>query len=342
MSPDTLAQRKARWCAHLDGQPGHLFTINFTPDAPAWVWPWPSLRRERLNSAWEQYAHQRERMDWLRDDTIPHLALHTGTEIFAEAFGCRVVRPEDNMPFALPLITDASEVAGVRVPELSASSLAYLFDMMDELRQRAGDDAVMKLVDIQSPMDIAALIWDKNDFYPAMLEAPEAVHELAAKVAQFQVTFLDEWFARYGRELVAHYPTYYLPFGLTLSEDEVGVVNTAMFVEFFLPELEALSQRYGALGMHCCADAVHQWDNFLRIPNLRVLNFVQPEEVVRSAFRYFAGNVVQMHCWSGDGPCETWPAQYPAGSRFIIEASAATREEALALSEQLWTACGRT
>ena len=149
------------------------------------------------------------------------MQVYSGTEIFAEAFGCEVHRPENNMPFALPLISSASEVAGLKVPELSTSSLAYLFDIGDELRRRAGDDALIG-IDIQSPMDIAALIWNKNDFYAAMLETPEAVRELAHKVGDLLTSFLDEWFARYGREFMGHFPDYYMPYGITSRRTRSG------------------------------------------------------------------------------------------------------------------------
>ncbi len=96
-----------------------------------------------------------------------------------------------------------------------------------------------RMPDIQSPMDIAALIWVKSDFYIAMIEEPEAVRELAEKVRCLLTAFLDEWFRRYGTGYVAHFPTYWMEGGLTLSEDEVGAVNPAMFDTFFLPELEA-------------------------------------------------------------------------------------------------------
>ena len=120
------------------------------------------------------------------------------------------------MPFALPLIHSAREVSGLKVPELSTSSLAYLFEMADTLVERAGPGALLQIIDIQSPMDIAALIWDKLTFYPALVEAPDAVLELAEKVKQFYVSVLDTWFDRYGVEFIAHYPAYYMPKGITL------------------------------------------------------------------------------------------------------------------------------
>lgn len=200
----------------------------------------------------------------------------------------------------------------------------------------------MRLVDIQSPMDIAALIWNKNDIYIAIIESPEAVKELAAKVGELMVKFLDEWFARYGQEFIAHYPVYYMPQGITLSEDEVGAVNEEMFVEFYLPELVALSKRYGGIGIHCCANAKHQWDNFIKVSDLRLLNLVQPVNELQAAYDYFADHVPQMHSWFGNGPAWTWPEQYPADARVVMETNASSRDEALELSEKLNAACGRT
>ncbi len=244
------------------------------------------------------------------------------------------------MPFALPMISSASEVSRLKVPELSTSSLAYLFDMADELKRRGGDEAIMRIIDIQTPIDIAALIWNKNDFYVATVEAPEAVAELADKTRQLLVAFVDEWFSRYGREFIAHCPIYYMPYGLTLSEDEVGAVSTAVFNELFLPQLEALSEHYGALGIHCCANSQHQWGGFLKIPNLRLLNLTQPAHVIRDAYPFFASKTVQMHYETGlpaAGPAQVWPLDMP-NTRLSLEIPAQTRDEALALSEKYWAA----
>jgi hypothetical protein len=342
-----IAARKQRWCDFLS-QPhsGHIFVIDYEPDREEPPLPWPELKAERIEWAWRDYERRLARMEWLDDDALPYLNVRTGTEIFAQAFGCPVHYPQDNMPFALPLIHSASEVSRLQVPEVSRSSLAYLFDMADELRRRAGPGALLKLVDIQSPMDIASLIWDKSTFYVALLEAPEAVRELAEKVQQLLTTFLDEWFHRYGREFIAHYPDYYMPQGITLSEDEIGAVSESTYDALFLPELVALSHRYGGIGVHCCAHACHQWAGLKRIPALRLLNLVQPENVLQEAYAYFA-HLPQMHSWCGDGDPWTWPARYPAGSRVVIQAPARSKDEAQRLAEKLRAmqsiaqACGR-
>ncbi len=337
----TIQARKQRWQNFLFNEDaGHLFLINYQPDDEIPPLPWRKLKQERIEWAWRQYEKGCNRLAWLEDDALPYLHVRTGTEIFAEAFGCSVYYPDDNMPFALPLIHTASEVSTLKVPELSTSSIAYLFEMADTLVERAGSGALLQIIDIQSPMDIAALIWDKLTFYPALIEAPEAVLELADKVKQFFVTVLDAWFERYGVEYIAHYPAYYMPKGITLSEDEVGAVSRRVFDKLFLPELTELSHRYGGMGLHCCAHAKHQWQGFLEIPDLRLINLVQPEEVLQQAYSFFA-QMPQMHWWCGDGDPWTWPGGYPKDSRVVIQNVAKTKDEALMLSEKLHAVCGR-
>ena len=336
-----IEERKTRWNDLLfnSGNVRQVLLIN-TP----WLEEerphlWPEFKQERIDWILRKYEMLTDRAQWLDEDTVPFLDMLTGTEIFAEAFGCEVYRPDFTMPSARPLVHTAFEAAKLKVPDLWDSSLAYLFEMADQLQQRAGKDAVFKVPDIQSPMDIAALIWDKNEFYIAIVEEPEAVKELAYQVNLLLTAFFDEWFKRYGKSHIAHYPNYYMDHGFTLAEDEIGIVSPEIFFDFYLPELAALSNRYGGLGMHCCADSRHQWENFKLIPNLRLLNLARPNEILVDAYQFFADFTAQYHCWCGDGPAWTWPNQRPANARIVCEATANNREEALEISErfrELW------
>ena len=338
-----IEERKKRWMDALsenDGA-GHLFMINFDDEPLALPHPWPDQKAERIEWALKVYEARMERTTWLRDDSIPYVYAFTGTEIFAEALGCDVYRPDNDMPCAIPFIMSPADAAKVRVPRLEDSSLAMLFDIADELRQRAGDDALLRIVDIQSPIDIAAIMWDKADFYTSMVLCPEAFLELAAKVKELLTAFLDAWFARYGREFVAHYPDYYMPYGVTLSADEIGAVSAEQFNAYFLPELVDLSERYGQIGIHSCANSRHQWEGFREVPNLRLLNLNQPLEIVREAYGYFAEEVVHMHSWCGDGEPWTWVDTYPEGARVVLQVAADSRDQARMLSDRLWQTCRR-
>jgi len=341
-----IEQRKGRWRELYDPASGRkaVFTLHFNdPDAPAppGVPPYPEHKAARIEAALGNYAILYDRAGWLDDDTIPFLDVHTGTEIFAEAFGCGVYRHEGAMPSARPLITQARQVAGLKAPKVFDSPLARLFEIGDELRRRAGREAVVKIPDIQSPMGIAALIWDKTRFYVAVHDDPQAVEDLAAMCRQLLTAFCDAWLERYGRDFISHYPVYYMPGGLTLSEDEIGAVSPEMFRRFFLPHLAALSRRFGGLGMHCCAAARHQWANLKMIPNLRALNLTRGAQEVAEAYAYFAGHCVQIH----DGmPAETppeWYSRNAPGARVVIRTWAEDKAGALRASDRLRRFCER-
>jgi hypothetical protein len=345
--------RLERWRAFLsgEGRDRFLFHVNFPlpeeeASLPPPVPPWPDRIQERIARRWAEYELMCRKVRLVPDDRVPYLSNMTGTEIFAEAFGCRVHRPDDTMPFALPFVHTPAEADRIQVPELSRSTLAPLFDIADELHRRGGPDAVMKPVDIQSPMDIVALIWDKSDLFVAMLETPEPVRVLAQKVRTLLEAFFAEWFTRYGTTFVAHYPDYVMHGGITLSVDEVGAVSEEMFQQFFRAELAHLSRRFGGLGIHCCADARHQWRNFRDLPGLRLINHNAPptrdaREYLLDALGFYGGRVAQMPVgWTPAGPAHTWPLQVPEGTRVVFEMPAASAAEAAALANRLQEARG--
>jgi hypothetical protein len=311
--------------------------IRYAPELPPRPLPNPELKAQRVEWIWQNYLAHICRKDWLVDDTLPYIDMLTGTELFAEAFGCKVYRPDDSYPIAIPFVNSATEADKLSVPSLDAPPLRLAFEMADELQRRSGPGTLFRLVDAQSPMDVAALIWEKARFYPALIESPEAVMCLASKIQQLQFNFFDEWFKRYGTEFIAHYPAYYMPQGISLSVDEIGAVSRRMFDQFFLPELEAFSERYGGLGMHSCATNRHQWENIKKIPRLRMLNIIRPEAELRQAYPLFAEFVPQWHSGWDPNPdtLEDWVSQLPPHAKVVIDMTASTKEQALDLSERL-------
>lgn len=284
-----VEKRKQNWVDfyNMNTSTNRLLVVEYTQDVlqrpPLW-WEYLPQREEW---AYRRYMMQMENMSHLPDNTVPHLSMITGTEIFAEAFGCNVHKPEKDNPFAMPLIRDVSEWSKIKMPRLEDTNLVKLFDMADRLKARAGRDALLSLPDIQTPVDVAALIWEKSDFYASMFEEEPAIRELTAMVKELIFAFLDEWFRRYGPAGMAHYPDYYMPYGVTVSEDEIGIVSSEMYKAYFRDELHEFGERYGAIGIHCCADSNHQWKNLVQVPHLKVLNFVRDADNTRKAVEYF-------------------------------------------------------
>lgn len=334
-----IRERKDRYKKfyELDPKVKRMFHVHIANDPKVKPMPqlWRENMQERIDSAASAYEAGMSRLEWLHDDFIPYASCVTGTEIFAEAFGSKVVKPADTNPYALPFITEASEVGKIKVPKLEDSSLYWLFEFADKLKAACGNDALMGLIDVQTPMDIAALIWDKNYFFAAMIEEPEALKELAHKISQLYFAFFDEWFRRYGNEFIAHYPDYYMPSGITFSEDEVGSVSPEIFEELFLPELVAISERYGSVGMHSCANAKHQWNNFKKIPNLKMLNLVQPHNIIMESVKFFADTTAMYPNWSGSGQQESWFLQLDEKAHILLDFTVQSEEEAKRLADKI-------
>ena len=301
-----IIRRTNRWNAFFREDvdaPRHMFILRVPTNLGPRPYPLPGNIQDRIDYASRLYDYQMAQMEWLPDDMVPHLDPFTGTELFAEAFGCTVHYPDDNMPFAHSCITNPNEVDGLSIPDLGTPALERVFTIADTLCQRAGHEAVMRLPDTQSPLDIAALIWDKTEFYPAFVEAPDAIKLLISKTMTLFTNFFDAWFNRYGSSCIAHCPEYYLERGITLSEDEVGIISVDMFEEFALPSLVEISNRYGAIGIHCCADSIHQWSAFRTIPGVKLLNL--RHLIAREAYAYFANHTAQMHgCLTSQKECD--------------------------------------
>ncbi len=340
MAIRTIEQRKSHWQDfHVaDGKRKFICRIIPSEDAPPRPSAYPEFKAERIDWAWDNYQRAQKRVEWLPDDSMPFLNPFSGTEIFAAAFGSHVARPDGSMPFAEPMVTTSVEAAKLKVPDLDSPSLAILFEIADELRRRAGDDALLALPDIQSPMDIAALLWDKTHLFCAMLDEAEAVKEVAAKAMELLTKFLDEWFSRYGKEFIAHYPAYYMPCGLTLSEDEIGSVSPEMFEEFFLPFLAELSERYDGIGIHCCARSRHQWEGFKKIPKLRFVNLGGPNQAedIVVAYQMFSPDSAHWHyAWQPGEPLWEHLAEYPAGTRAVLNFGGKDRGTLVDIAEKM-------
>ncbi|MBT3274405.1 MAG: hypothetical protein HN368_14705 [Spirochaetales bacterium] len=127
-----------------------------------------------------------------------------------------------------------------------------------------------------------------------------------------------------------------------MSEDEIGAVNSDMFSEFFLPELAELSNHFGGIGIHCCADARHQWQNIKLIPNLKLLNLVQDKDIVDDAYPFFGSSLVHYHQPQINRRGIPWkPTQKIPSTCSVLEAHADDRDEAIRLAEILAERTGK-
>ena len=206
-----------------------------------------------------------------------------------------------------------------------------------------GPEAPIGVPDIQSPFDIAAIVWNKEDLFPSLIEAPEAVEGLVHKCFRLLTDFLQTFRREIGEVNFCHCPYAWAPpeLGCWLSEDEAGSMNVGMFERFCLPTLNALSDTFGGLFMHCCATADHQYGSFGKIRNLRGLNRVFQKPGAKPAIDAFSGRTVLVQAWMDEAALNALLEMAHPDTRFLFNLSVEKPEQAVPLVERLRKRCPR-
>lgn len=287
--------------------------------------------------AWvaEDYRRQVAMHEALGDDAVPHARIATGTHIYAAAFGCEVHRfPNDN-PCAKPLLSSAAESDILDIPDIWKVPVLYrIFELARAVQDELGSDVFLGPPDMQSGFDTAALIWNKTDFLCALLDDHDShsAQRLVAKCAALLKTFLIEFRKEFPKCSPCHCPLVWAPpeMGPWLSNDECGALSTSTFEEFCLPELVDLAQTFGGLGMHCCADAEHQFESFKKIPGFYAFNRVSARKGYAPLLDHFTGPTAPVHvlAWIPDDDIAYLVRNAPEGTRFIFNLCGTTMEEA--------------
>jgi hypothetical protein len=289
-----------------------------------------------------QYADRVRYHEALSDESVPYVGLNTNTGVFAAAFGCPIhVYDMATNAAARPIVSTPEEADALAQPTVEAPTLRRVLEMAERMRRELGPDAPISVPDIQSPFDIAALIWNKEDFFVALLTDPDAVKRLVGKCATVLKGFVSELKARVGNVNLCHCPYAWAPseLGIWLSEDEAGSISREMFAEFCLPTLVDLSETFGGMFMHCCAAADHQYEEFLKVPNLRGLNRVYTADPQHTIDAF--GSIVHMVAWRNEQDCYTLLDMARPETRFLFNMDALEIGEARDLIGRMGERFGR-
>jgi len=291
--------------------PGGDFTISKAP-VDHWV-----------NWVVDHYKRMVKMVEAVGDDSVPYGRINTGTHIFAAAFGCPVKTIPDDAPFALPAVSNRAEAEALEEPDLWKSPTLYrIFELAEKITRELGPDVHITGPDMQSGFDIAAQIWNKEDLFCAMLTNPEAVENLTRKASALFKKFLTEYRREFPQACPCHCPEVWTPpeMGPWVSNDECGAFSTDNFERYCLPELIDLSESFGSLGMHCCADAEHQFDSFKKIPAFYGFNRVAARQGYQSLLEYFNNENSPVHvlAWIEEKDITSLIQQAVPGVRFVF------------------------
>jgi hypothetical protein len=273
----------------------------------------------------EDYRRWAALSDAVGDDAVPFARLTTGTHIYAVCFGATPHFYPDNNPYAEACVACAAEADRLVEPVLeNCRPLMRVMELAAAVRRELGPEVTLGPPDMQTGFDTACILWDKTDLLYAMIEQPEAVQRLAGKCGRLLRQFIAAYRREFPNSTFGHCPSTWTPpeCGPWVSNDECGVMSPEMFEQFCLPELVELSGQFGGLGMHCCANAQHQFELFRRIPNFYAFNRV-PTGVgweKDNALAVLGGTdgPVMVPGWCSKEDVATLLSQAPPGTRFIF------------------------
>lgn len=345
---DALIARNRQFLTDLFSGPFRGHGIIMDPMPPEGGFRGDLTLTERPLTDWldywlRDYETQVAKLQALEDDSVPHVRIGTGTQIFAAAFGSPVHVYDDSPACALPRVRTAREADKLATPAVDAPPLDRVWEFARIVRDRLGPAVPLRVPDIQSPFDIAALVWRKEDLYLALMDDPAAVMRLVEKCHDLLSGFLKAFCAEFGEVNLSHCPHAWAPpeLGCWLSEDEAGAMSTAMFEEFCLPVLTRMSQDFGGMFIHCCATADHQYGVFKKIPNLRGMNRVFQAPGPGPAVEAFSGQAVLMLAWMGEQDAARLLELARPDTRYLFNMPAQPLEEAKRTHERLREMCPR-
>jgi len=239
-------------------------------------------------------------------------------------------------------VTSAREADCLPAPDMWRSpSLYRVFELGDALRRELGSEVILGPPDTQTGFDTACLVWEKASLFTSMLvdAERESVTGLVRMCSELLTKFLDELHKEFPTMTLCGCPGVWTPPELPpwYSNDECGAFSTELFQEFCLPELLELSRHFGGIGMHCCADAEHQFPAFSTIPGFYAFNRVAARRGYLPILDDLAGPEGPVHvlAWLDEDTIADLIRNAPLETRFVFTLMDADEDTADAWLERM-------
>ncbi len=208
-------------------------------------------------------------------DFVPFLDPFEGVTKIAEAFGCRVVIPENGDPaVAAPIIKKAEDVYSLKKPDPDNPVFLDVFDTIRTWQDLTGSIIPIGTTDPQSPLNVADLLWETNDFFISLYTHKKEVHYLLDMITEVFIDF-------YSRQLeiidnracpVHAFPLVSPNDGIAVSDDEMALLSPELYEEYGVPCNSRIGEHFGGIYLHSCGRYGDFLDAVTSIEQIRAVN----------------------------------------------------------------------
>ncbi|HEY3417411.1 MAG TPA: uroporphyrinogen decarboxylase family protein [Armatimonadota bacterium] len=206
---------------------------------------------------------------------LPEGAPSGGTQSIPLAFGCHPIYTTEGREWCEPLIHDPAQVRDIDIPDIHVGRLGKKLEYLAQVRALLPAGYTTFIWDPLAPLSVAELMWDES-FYTALLEHPQAVHDLLEKITTFTIRYIQALHATVGPEHVnptacpplwARCPGYYI------SDDTMSLLSPEMHLEFSIPYINRITESCGPVCYHSCTWRQRYFENLHQLKNVLVFNW---------------------------------------------------------------------
>lgn len=204
-----------------------------------------------------------------------------GVGTLASAFGCGTDMSDNDMPW----VTERPPRDKLLDVDLDGLDRAGLIPRVIEFIQYAREALApvpqvhLYMPDLQGPMNTAFLLRHQDIFFD-MVDDPEYYHRLMDVTCEVYIRLTRRLKQELGEPLdEAYHGAMYMTNGGVRVVDDVSIMlSPAQYEEFSLPYARRCLAAFGGGWIHSCGDISHQMDFYLSAPEIRCINFGEPEK----------------------------------------------------------------
>ena len=225
----------------------------------------------------------------LKDDNPLAIRNDHGTIQLASVLGGKWGMFENDYPWIdhFNSIEEIKKIVNVELPEIitgrgilsrSFETLKFYNEMLDRY-PKCKKVIQISMPDLQGPIDTADQLWG-SDIYYAFYENPELLNQLLSKVVDTTLS-VERAFRQYTNDrLDPEFNTqhgYVIPGRILIRNDSSIMISPDMYAEFVRPHDARLLKQLGGGSIHFCGNGSHLIGKMLEIPDLKGLDFGQPD-----------------------------------------------------------------